>query len=125
VYQPNDESRAQFKQVRIGLEDNDKAEILDGLREGEIVISTGAGALRRNDQLLIAGGDGPSQRGTGGQGAPGGRRGPGNGSQGRPGTGTRPGNRPNQDGGQAPSGQEQPQRRPQSSAREGQLRPVA
>ena len=124
IYQPSDENRAQFKRVTIGLEDNEKAEILEGLREGEVVISTGAGALRRNDQLLIAGGDGPSgQRGPGAQGAPGGRRGPG--GQGRPNMGNRPSGRPNQEGGQAPSGQEQPQRRPQTSAREGQQRPVA
>jgi HlyD family secretion protein len=111
VYQPNDDSRAEFKRVTVGLEDNEKAEVLEGLREGEIVISTGAGALRRNDQLLIAGGDGPSQ---GRPSAPGNRRGPG--GPGRPNMG-----RP-QDGGQSPSGQDQ--RRPQSSARESQS-PVA
>jgi HlyD family secretion protein len=124
VYQPNDESRAAFKRVSIGLEDNDKAEILEGLREGEIVVSTGAGALRRNDQLVVAnGGDGPSNRGPG---APGARRGPG--GQGRPNMG-----RPNGQGGeggqrgpgQVPSGQEQPQRRPDASARGGQQRPIA
>jgi HlyD family secretion protein len=120
IYQPNDENRAQFKRVTVGLEDPDKAEILEGLREGEVVISTGAGALRRNDQLLIAGGDGPSQRPPG---APGGRRGPG--GEGRPNMGNRPGGGPSGQGGQVPSGQEQPQRRPQSSAREGQQRPVA
>jgi membrane fusion protein (multidrug efflux system) len=112
VYQPNDESRAQFKSVKVGLEDSEKAEILDGLREGEIVISTGAGALRRNDQLVVAGGgDGPSNRGQGG---PRGRRGPG--GQGRPNMGDRP-------SGQPP--QEQPQRRPDASARGAQQSPVA
>ena len=122
VYQPNNDSRAEFKPVKVGLEDNDKAEILEGLSEGEIVVSTGAGALRRNDQLLIAGGgDGPSgPRGAPGQG---GRRGPGQGQ--RPG-----GTRPQMDGGQggqAPSGQEpQTPRRPQSSSQQpGQQRPVA
>ncbi len=121
VYQPNDQGRAEFKAVKIGLEDNEKAEILDGLREGEIVVSTGAGALRRNDELLIAGGgDGPSgPRGAPGPGTQGGRRGPGQG-----------GPRPNMDGGQggqAPSGQDpQPPRRPQSSSRPvGQQSPVA
>jgi RND family efflux transporter MFP subunit len=119
VYQPNSEGRAEFKAVKIGLEDNEKAEILGGLSEGEIVVSAGAGALRRNDQLMIAGGnDGPSRRGPGGEGNPGGRRGPGQGPGG--------GGRPNMEGGQAPSGQ-QPQtpRRPQSSSRLGQQSPVA
>ena len=35
VYQANDENRARFKPVKVGLEDNDRAEILDGLSEGE------------------------------------------------------------------------------------------
>ena len=123
VYQPNDQGRAEFKVVRVGLEDNEKAEVLDGLSEGEIVVSTGAGALRRDDQLLIAGnGDGPSRpRGAPGPGTQGGRRGPGQGQGGA---------RPNMDGGQrgqTPSGQEpQPPRRPASSSRQvGQQRPVA
>ncbi|HUE85591.1 MAG TPA: efflux RND transporter periplasmic adaptor subunit [Vicinamibacterales bacterium] len=123
VYQPNGEGRAEFKPVKVGLEDNVIAEVLDGLREGEIVVSTGAGALRRNDQLLIAGGgDGPSRpRGAPGQANPGGRRGPGEG-----GGGTRP-NMDGGQGGQAPSGQDpQPPRRPASSSRHvGQQRPVA
>jgi membrane fusion protein (multidrug efflux system) len=104
VYQANDESRAAFKQIKVGLEDNDKAEVLEGLSEGEVIISTGAGALRRNDQLIVAnGGDGPSNRGNAS--APSGRRGPG--QQGP--RGQRPNNQP--------SGQEQPQRRPDAAAR--------
>jgi hypothetical protein len=120
VYQPNDESRAAFKGVTVGLEDNEKAEIVGGLQEGDVVVSTGAGALRRNDQLIVAnGGDGPSNRAPG---APQGGRRPG--GQGRPNMGTRPdgqGRTP----GQQPSSQEQPQRRPDASARGGQQRPIA
>jgi membrane fusion protein (multidrug efflux system) len=72
VYQANAENRAEFKPVKVGLEDAARAEILEGLSEGDTIISTGAGALRRNDQLMIAGQDSPSgqQRGPGG---PGGR----------------------------------------------------
>jgi HlyD family secretion protein len=69
VYVANSENRAQFKPVKVGLEDPQRAEILSGLTEGEVVISTGAGALRRNDQLVIAGGGGAGGgrgRGTGG-----------------------------------------------------------
>jgi membrane fusion protein, multidrug efflux system len=96
IYQASGESRAAFKPVKIGIEDAERVEILDGLTEGEMVVSTGAGALRRNDQLVTAGGnagpDGPSPgRGGQGQGGQGrGRRGGegGRGGQGAPGQGT-------------------------------------
>jgi membrane fusion protein (multidrug efflux system) len=108
IYQPNAESRAEFKPVTVGLEDNEIAEVLEGLREGDMVISTGAGALRRNDQIVIAGGDGQSGS-RNGPGGPGGERGTG----GRRGTGgNRSGDRPPEGSdGQAPRG-DTPQRRP-------------
>ena len=128
VFQANDESRAQFKPVKIGIEDAERVEILEGLNEGETVISTGAGALRRNDQLLTAGGNqsprgpggpnagrgGPGGQGRGRRGGQGGAEGQGapSGSQGAP----RGGQRPSQDGAAAEG---QPQR-PLS-----QQRPVA
>jgi HlyD family secretion protein len=55
VYQASDQNRAVFKPVKVGLEDTERVEILDGLAEGETIISVGAGALRRNDELTIAG----------------------------------------------------------------------
>jgi RND family efflux transporter MFP subunit len=119
IYQPNAESRAQFKAVTVGLEDNEIAEITEGLREGEMVISTGAGALRRNDQLLVAGGDGQSgSRGAGGQPGRGAGRGPGGGRGG----GNRTGEAPPR-GGQTPSSQEQPNRPPPDP--QGEQRPIA
>jgi hypothetical protein len=114
VYQANEDNRAQFKQGKVGLEDPERAEILEGLAEGETIISTGAGALRRNDQLAIAGQDGPSgqQRGPGQDGR--GGRGMRNGQGGQAGQGV-PGGPPadgrsgvNSD--QAPTGR--PNRRP-------------
>jgi hypothetical protein len=123
IYQPTDDNRAAFKPVTVGLEDNEKGEILDGLREGEIIISTGAGSLRPNDQLVVAGGngDGPSNRGPAG---PGGRRTPG-GQGGRPNMNPGGGDGGGQRGsGQVPSGQEQPQRRPDAAAR-GNQQPIA
>ena len=114
VYQPNAESRAAFKPIKIGIEDAERVEVLDGLNEGEMVVSTGAGALRRNDQLVTVGANaapgapgagrgGPGQgqgRGRrGGQGGEGGRG--GQGGQGGPGQGA-PG-RPSQDGAAADS----------------------
>jgi RND family efflux transporter MFP subunit len=101
VYQANEDNRAQFKPVKVGLEDPEKAEILEGLAQGETIISTGAGALRRNDQLAIAG-QPSSQGGRGGPGGQGGRG--GRGMQGTPGQG------PTTNSDQAPTGR--PNRRP-------------
>ena len=77
VYQPSEDNKAKFKAVKVGIENNETAEILEGLTEGEAIVSNGAGALRRDDQLVIAGqpaagrgGRGRGNRGSGG--APGG-----------------------------------------------------
>jgi membrane fusion protein (multidrug efflux system) len=64
VFQPTPDNRAKFKPVKVGLENAETAEILEGLSEGEVFVSAGAGALRHNDELVIAGMP---------QGAPGGR----------------------------------------------------
>jgi membrane fusion protein (multidrug efflux system) len=132
VFQPNNDSRAAFKPIKIGIEDAERVEVLDGLAEGEMVVSTGAGALRRNDQLVTAGGSaGPGGPGAGrggqgqgqgrgrrgGQGGEGGRGG-GQGGQGAGGQGA-PG-RPSQDGAAADSQPAQPQPVPLK-----QQRPVA
>lgn len=94
VFQATPDNRAEFRPVTVGLEDQEKAEILSGLSEGELIVTTGAGALRPNDQLVIAGGDGPSGRpgglggrrsGSGGGPAAGRPRGP----EGRPSDGQR------------------------------------
>ena len=97
VYQPSEDNRATFKPVKVGIEDAERAEILDGLHEGETVISVGAGALRRNDQLVVAGAGGDQQRGPGG----------GDGPSGQPGTGRQrgPGGPGGPSSGQAPDGQ--------------------
>jgi hypothetical protein len=55
VFQPTPDNRAMFKPVKVGLENSETAEILEGLSEGEVFVSTGAGALRHNDELVIAG----------------------------------------------------------------------
>ena len=92
VYQANEDNRAQFKPVKVGLEDTERAEILEGLAEGETIISTGAGALRRNDQLAIAGQagqDGPSGPRRDGPGMRGGRGADGVRSPRAPGSGGR------------------------------------
>ena len=72
VWIPNEERRAAFVPVTLGLEGPEHIEILAGLKEGDRFVAAGAGAVRNNDQLVIAGemnSDGPS-----GAGAPGGRK---------------------------------------------------
>ena len=73
VWQPTAENRARFVPVELGIEGNDQIEILSGLNEGDKFVTTGATAVRNNDQLVIAGQDGPS-----GAGGPGGNAGRGN-----------------------------------------------
>lgn len=60
---------AKFQPVRTGLQDNDRVEILEGLTDGQRVITTGALALREGDRIT------PMNM----PGAPGGRRGGGQG----------------------------------------------
>lgn len=81
VFMPNEQNKAAFRPVTIGIENNRQAEILDGLQEGEQIVSVGAGAVRRDDTLVIAGQAGP--------GGPGGRQGMG--GRGRSGRGGRGG----------------------------------
>lgn len=113
VYQPSEESKAAFKAVKVGIEDGERAEILEGLSEGETIVSVGAGALRRNDQLVVAGQDGPSS----GPARPG-----GNSMGSRPRDGQQGGQGRQRPDSQSPSGQ--PGRRPQSQGQSPQ-RPVA
>jgi len=86
IYQANEDNRAQFKAIKLGLEDADHIEVLEGLAEGETIVSTGAGALRKGDQLVIAGQGGPGGgqggRGRGGRGGQNGQNGPGGASSG-------------------------------------------
>ena len=70
VWMPNDQKRAEFVPVTLGIEGPAQIEILSGLKDGDRFVTTGAGAVRNNDQLIIAGdvSDGPSG-GAGGPGA--------------------------------------------------------
>ena len=99
VWMPSEDRRAQFVPVTLGIEGPEQIEILAGLKEGDRFVTTGAAAVRNNDQLIIAGEGGP-----GGAGAPGGSQ---------SGTGAR------KFGGQRPDGKKfggeggQPRKRPQ------------
>lgn len=111
VWQPNADNRAKFVPVELGIEGTDHIEILGGLSEGDKFVTTGAAAVRNNDQLMVAGPGGPGGGRGQGRGGPGG---PGRGGQG--GDGTRKfqgGQRPDGATGQpeAPGGQP-PRKRP-------------
>ncbi|MBI2829178.1 MAG: efflux RND transporter periplasmic adaptor subunit [Acidobacteria bacterium] len=84
-----------FRPVTVGLEEDTQLEILEGLTEGDRVVTTGAAALRDGDRVLLAASgagrrgadpsgaaadqaiDGPSEPGAGGRRSAGGRRGAG------------------------------------------------
>jgi RND family efflux transporter MFP subunit len=69
---------AAFHPVKIGIEGNERTEILDGLADGDRVVTTGAAGLRNGDPIVLAGG------GNGGRGG----RGAGRGNRGGQGTAT-------------------------------------
>jgi RND family efflux transporter MFP subunit len=50
-----DGATAQFQVVKVGLLDQQKAEILSGLTDGQRVVTTGANALRDGDPVALAG----------------------------------------------------------------------
>jgi hypothetical protein len=82
VWVPNDSDRAVFMPLKLGIENPDAVEVLDGLKEGAKFVNNGASAVRNNDQLLYAGQGGGNDRGGRGGGA--GRGGRGGQGQGAP-----------------------------------------
>ena len=99
VWMPNDDRRARFVPVELGIEDAEQVEIKTGLNEGDRIVTTGATAVRNNDMLLIAG-----EAPTGGMGRPGGPAGAGRG-----GRGGADGARNSKGGQRPPAGQRPPQ----------------
>ena len=80
VWQTADEGDTPvFMPVTTGIEQQDFTEITSGLKEGQRIITTGAGALRPGDRIVLAGQRGGRTGGNraGGNGARGGRRGGG------------------------------------------------
>jgi RND family efflux transporter MFP subunit len=79
VWIPDGENKARFIEVKLGLEDPERMEILEGVKPGDRVVTDGAASLRSGDTMVVPG------QNTEGQGGPGGRRGQGRGpGQGRP-----------------------------------------
>jgi len=74
VWVPNEERRATFVPLTLGIEGPETIEIVAGLKEGDRFVTTGAGAVRNNDQLIIAGEGGGPGKGMPGGGGPGGKK---------------------------------------------------
>jgi len=72
---------AAFHPVKIGIEGNERTEILDGVAVGDRVVTTGAAGLRNGDPIILAGGAGGGRGGRGNRGSAGSR-----GSEGSPGS---------------------------------------
>lgn len=105
VWVPNENDRATFVPLKLGIENATYVEVLGGLKEGARFVNNGAAAVRNNDQLLYAGQNG-------------GRGGRGNGAGAEPGGATRKSEgsqRPEGTRGQpaAPGAEGQPRKRPQ------------
>jgi hypothetical protein len=109
VWVPNDSDRATFAPLKLGIENTEAFEVLDGLKEGAKFVNNGASAVRNNDQLVYAGQSG----GGAGRGGRGGRGGQGNGQGAAPAK-SEGGPRPEGMQGQpaAPGGEATPRKRP-------------
>ena len=62
---------AAFHPVKIGIEGNERTEILDGVAAGDRVVTTGAAGLRNGDPIILAGGAGGGRAGRGNRGSAG------------------------------------------------------
>jgi RND family efflux transporter MFP subunit len=55
VFVASETDTVQFRPVTVGIEENERIEILQGIDEGERVVTTGAAALRDGDRVIVAG----------------------------------------------------------------------
>jgi RND family efflux transporter MFP subunit len=86
VFMPGGEGdQAHFQPIQLGLIGQDQIEVASGLSEGDKVVTTGAGALRENDRILLPGQNADARGGRGG------RSGRGRGGDGQPAKGGQPG----------------------------------
>jgi HlyD family secretion protein len=68
VWTATEENKAQFLAVKLGLEDAERIEVIDGVKVGDRIVVDGAASLRSGDTLTAQG------QGPGGPGGPEGRR---------------------------------------------------
>jgi RND family efflux transporter MFP subunit len=100
VWVPDGENKARFVEVKLGLEDPERIEILDGLKVGDRIVTDGASSLRAGDTMVLPG-QSPGGGGPGGAGS--GRR---------PGMGQGQGQGSGQDGPTESGGQRRPAQGP-------------
>lgn len=88
VWLPEGENKARFAEVKLGLEDAERIEILAGLKPGDPVVTDGAASLRSGDTMVLPG-QAPGGPGGGRRpGAPGAGGPEGEAAAGRPGAGS-------------------------------------
>jgi HlyD family secretion protein len=63
VFMAADNDTVSFRPVMVGIEDSNQIEILDGLSEGDRIVTTGAAGLRDGDRVVYAGSSGGGRRG--------------------------------------------------------------
>jgi membrane fusion protein (multidrug efflux system) len=51
--------QARFVRVDTGIQEDERVEILSGLREGDTIVTTGAAAIQDGDPLIVGGGASP------------------------------------------------------------------
>jgi multidrug efflux system membrane fusion protein len=85
VFLPAEGNLATFRAIEPGVSTSELVEVSSGLTEGEKIITTGAGALREGDRIVLPG-ESPQNAGGGGARGRGGRRGGGGEGAGAPGS---------------------------------------
>jgi RND family efflux transporter MFP subunit len=60
-----DELVARFRPVRTGLQDGERVQVLEGVDEGQRVVTTGALAIKDGDRVQLAGAESAGRRGRG------------------------------------------------------------
>jgi HlyD family secretion protein len=96
VFLAAENNTVSFRPITVGVEEDTQIEIVDGLSEGDRIVTTGAAGLRDGDRVVLASGDGPSDSPVSGgarSGGGAGREGGGVGQGGREGGGVRQGGR--------------------------------
>jgi membrane fusion protein, multidrug efflux system len=68
VFFPGEGNVAKFRAVSLGIEQGEVREVVNGIKEGENVITTGAGALQEGDPILLPGQQAPAGGGGAGRG---------------------------------------------------------
>ena len=81
VFLPAEGNLATFRAIEQGVTTTELVEVASGLSEGEKIITTGAGALREGDRIVLPGQTPQNAGGPGGNGRGGRRGGPGSGGE--------------------------------------------